>query len=66
MLAVDLREVSAKVRSGPQIDDEPDYTLSVWASVVPAHLTLGRPFPTLDWPKEQTFRLSPLGCPLTP
>ncbi len=43
VLAVDLKEVSAKVRGGPPIDDEPDYALPVWAGVVPTHLSLGAP-----------------------
>ena len=45
VLAVDLKEVSAKVRSGPPIDDEPDYALPVWAGVLPTTLTLGTPVP---------------------
>ena len=45
VLVVDLKEVSAKVRSGPPIDDEPDYALPIWAGVVPIHVTLGAPVP---------------------
>ena len=43
VLAVDLKEVSAKIRTGPPIDDEPDYALPVWAGVVPTQITLGEP-----------------------
>lgn len=38
VLAIPLAEVSAKVRTGPPIDDEEDYTLPVWAGVVPLEL----------------------------
>ncbi len=43
VLAVDLNEVSAKIRTGPPVDDELDYALPVWAGVVPTRLTLGEP-----------------------
>ncbi|HYK17933.1 MAG TPA: pyridoxamine 5'-phosphate oxidase family protein [Bryobacteraceae bacterium] len=35
VLALDLEEVSAKVRTGGPIDDEEDYALPIWAGVVP-------------------------------
>ena len=35
VLALPLKEVSAKVRTGGPIDDEADYTLPVWAGVLP-------------------------------
>jgi hypothetical protein len=35
VLSFDLTEASAKVRTGPPKDDEEDYTLDVWAGVVP-------------------------------
>ncbi|HLF83408.1 MAG TPA: pyridoxamine 5'-phosphate oxidase family protein [Blastocatellia bacterium] len=43
VLKLPLVEVSAKVRTGPPIDDEEDYGLSVWAGVVPLKLTAGAP-----------------------
>ena len=43
VLAVDLEEVSAKVRTGPPVDDEEDYSLPVWAGVLPLQLTAGAP-----------------------
>jgi len=39
VLALPLAEASAKVRTGPPIDDEEDYALSVWAGVLPLELT---------------------------
>ncbi len=43
VLALDLREVSAKVRTGPPLDDEEDYALPVWAGVVPVRMEMGAP-----------------------
>jgi len=38
ILKLPLTEISAKVRSGPVLDDEEDYALPVWAGIVPLHL----------------------------
>jgi nitroimidazol reductase NimA-like FMN-containing flavoprotein (pyridoxamine 5'-phosphate oxidase superfamily) len=38
VLALPLEEASAKIRTGGPIDDEEDYTLPVWAGVVPCGL----------------------------
>jgi len=43
VLKLPLVEVSAKVRTGPPIDDDEDYELPVWAGVVPLKLTAGAP-----------------------
>ncbi len=43
ILRMPLAEVSAKVRTGPPQDDEPDYALPVWAGVVPLRLAAGEP-----------------------
>lgn len=43
VLALPLEEVSAKIRTGPPIDDEEDYALPVWAGVVPLTITPGTP-----------------------
>ena len=43
ILKLPLREVSAKMRIGPVIDDEEDYALPVWAGVLPIRLTAGAP-----------------------
>jgi uncharacterized protein len=43
VLALPLAEVSAKVRTGPPVDDAEDYALPVWAGVVPILRTLGEP-----------------------
>lgn len=45
VLSMDLRECSAKMRSGPPGDDEPDYALPVWAGVIPLRTVAGAPEP---------------------
>ncbi len=45
VLAMDLDECSAKVRTGPPVDDEEDYALPVWAGVVPLSTVAGSPQP---------------------
>lgn len=45
VLAIDLKEVSAKVRTGGPKDDEEDYALDVWAGVVPIEHRFGAPVP---------------------
>lgn len=41
--ALDLSRASAKVRTGPPIDEEKDLSLPVWAGVVPLRLADGSP-----------------------
>lgn len=43
VIAMPLAEASAKVRSGPALDDEEDYVLPVWAGVIPLSLTPSDP-----------------------
>jgi uncharacterized protein len=38
VLEFSIAEASAKIRQGPPLDDEDDYTLPVWAGVVPLRL----------------------------
>ena len=45
LLGMTIEEASAKVRSGPPVDDEPDYALPVWAGVVPLRHVIGKPIP---------------------
>jgi hypothetical protein len=52
VLAIPLKEVSAKVRTGPPLDDEEDYALPVWAGVLPLELTPTTPVPDDRLPKE--------------
>jgi hypothetical protein len=48
VLALPLDEVSAKVRSGPPVEDEGDIARPAWAGVVPLHGQLGEPVPMDD------------------
>ena len=43
VLALRIQEISAKVRMGPPIDDDADYSLPVWAGVIPLQTTAGQP-----------------------
>ena len=43
VLCLPLTEASAKVRTGPPIDDEEDYALPVWAGVLPLEIQTGEP-----------------------
>ncbi|PYT95847.1 MAG: pyridoxamine 5'-phosphate oxidase family protein [Acidobacteria bacterium] len=43
ILRLPLTEVSAKVRTGPPIDDDTDYALPVWAGVIPVRLAFDVP-----------------------
>jgi hypothetical protein len=45
MVRVPIEECSAKIRSGPPIDDEPDMNLGIWAGVIPARIEWGPPEP---------------------
>jgi hypothetical protein len=48
VLALPLEEVSAKVRTGPPLDDEEDMNWPVWAGVVPLSLTAAAPITAPD------------------
>lgn len=43
VLSIPIDEASAKIRTGPPIDDPEDYDLPVWAGVLPLGLTAGAP-----------------------
>lgn len=45
VLRLPIEEASAKVRSGPPVDDEADYARPGWAGVLPLALTPGIPVP---------------------
>lgn len=50
ILAIELEEASAKVRTGPPTDDEDDLALPIWAGVVSLSLVPGAPIPASDLP----------------
>ena len=43
--ALSIEEASAKLRTGPPVDDEEDYALRTWAGVIPLALRAGAPEP---------------------
>jgi hypothetical protein len=43
ILALPIEEASAKIRTGPPLDDEDDYALPIWAGVLPMRLTPQEP-----------------------
>ncbi len=54
VLRLPIEEFSAKVRTGPPIDDEEDYAFPTWAGVVPLEIKVGTPIndPRLDPGRE--------------
>jgi len=52
VLSLPLVEASAKIRTGPPLDDEEDYEMSVWAGVVPLRLEAGEPIADPRLPDE--------------
>jgi nitroimidazol reductase NimA-like FMN-containing flavoprotein (pyridoxamine 5'-phosphate oxidase superfamily) len=43
VLAIPLAEASAKIRTGPPVDDEEDYAFPIWAGIIPMALTPSTP-----------------------
>lgn len=48
VVAIALDEASAKVRSGPPVDDDEDLVLRVWAGVIPLRVAAGTSMPAPD------------------
>jgi nitroimidazol reductase NimA-like FMN-containing flavoprotein (pyridoxamine 5'-phosphate oxidase superfamily) len=57
VLAVPIDEASAKVRTGPPLDDERDLELDIWAGVVPLTTTAAEPVPAPELPAERAARV---------
>ena len=45
VLALPISEASAKVRTGPPVDDDEDYAMNVWAGVLPLDVQAKEPVP---------------------
>ncbi|MEO0457297.1 MAG: pyridoxamine 5'-phosphate oxidase family protein, partial [Cyanobacteria bacterium P01_A01_bin.114] len=52
VLALPITEASAKVRTGPPVDNAADYDLPVWAGVIPLQLTAQPPVADPKLPDE--------------
>jgi len=48
VIRVTIEEASAKVRTGPPVDDPADHVLDVWAGVIPLAVRTGAPLPAPD------------------
>ncbi len=52
VLTMPIDEASAKIRTGPPLDDEEDYALPIWAGVLPLQLSIGEPLPDPRLPEN--------------
>lgn len=43
VLSLPIDEASAKIRTGPPLDDEEDYEMEVWAGIMPLRMVAGQP-----------------------
>ncbi|GAB5552605.1 MAG: pyridoxamine 5'-phosphate oxidase family protein [Saprospiraceae bacterium] len=53
VLKISLEEASAKIRTGPPIDDKEDYELDIWAGVLPIKKVYGDPIPDPNRKKDE-------------
>lgn len=53
VLSLPINEASAKVRTGPPIDDPDDLDWPVWAGIVPTTITTGSPLQAADQPEDR-------------
>lgn len=52
VLALPLKEASAKIRAGNPVDDKEDYEMNVWAGVLPSKMSFGKPIPDTQMSRE--------------
>jgi len=55
VLSLPITEASAKIRTGPPLDDEEDYAMAVWAGVIPLRMVADDPIPDPRLPSEITL-----------
>ncbi|MCB0630615.1 MAG: pyridoxamine 5'-phosphate oxidase family protein [Saprospiraceae bacterium] len=48
VVALEIEQASAKVRTGPPVDDAEDYELPIWAGILPIHQAYGQPIEDPD------------------
>ena len=56
VMRLPIAEFSAKVRQGPPIDDEEDYSFPAWAGVIPLQMVAGEP---VDDPRLRAGQIPP-------
>ncbi len=73
VLSLPVDEASAKVRTGPPLDDEEDYALRIWAGVLPLSLDAHGPIADPQLPADiaapmyvRFYRRKPLPAPMLP
>jgi uncharacterized protein len=54
VLAMTLDETSAKIRTGPPVEEPEDYALGAWAGVIPLQTAAGAPIPDPHLPPHAT------------
>ncbi len=47
-----IDEASAKIRTGPPVDEKEDYNLNVWAGVIPLEVKVGEPIKDVEMKKD--------------
>lgn len=52
VLELAIESASAKIRTGPPLDDEEDYALSMWAGVLPLRMSTAEPVPDPRLPAD--------------
>lgn len=52
VLSLPIEEASAKIRTGPPLDDEEDYAMNVWAGVLPMRMIVSNPIPDPRLPAD--------------
>jgi len=52
VLFLPITEASAKIRTGPPLDDEEDYAMPVWAGVIPLRMVADEPIPDPRLPND--------------
>jgi nitroimidazol reductase NimA-like FMN-containing flavoprotein (pyridoxamine 5'-phosphate oxidase superfamily) len=50
VLSLPIDEASAKIRTGPPLDDEEDYAMNIWAGVLPLRMETAEPIADLRLP----------------
>ncbi|PHS39243.1 MAG: flavin-nucleotide-binding protein [Robiginitomaculum sp.] len=57
ILSIKVDEASAKIRTGPPVDDEDDYALPIWAGILPVTTNVGKP---IDDPRNLRGLIPPV------
>ena len=52
VLSLPITEASAKIRTGPPLDEEEDYDLPIWAGVIPLRMIADEPVPDPRLPDD--------------